>query len=65
MSSKYSQPYTLPDGFPSQLRSFASEVLRANPQDVNTFSYEYFMQKLEEREIEKENLEVDEKKGKK
>jgi len=62
MSAKYSQPFTLPEDFPPQLRVFAREILRSNPTDINTFAYDYFISLMEERDIEKELGETAEKK---
>ena len=58
MSAKYSQTFVINEEYPPVLRQFAKEVLRENPKDIYTFSYEYFMSKIEERAIEKENADA-------
>lgn len=47
----------MPKDFPDMLRAFSKELLRDNPKDVYSYSHEYFMNKLEEKAIEKENEE--------
>jgi len=44
----------MPEGFPEVLRSYSKELLRDKPQDIYNFSYEYFLNKLEERQVKAE-----------
>jgi len=46
MPSKYGKQYTVPTEFPSLLKSFTREVLRAQPSDVYEFGAEYFSELL-------------------
>ncbi|KAJ1452303.1 hypothetical protein M885DRAFT_527335 [Pelagophyceae sp. CCMP2097] len=48
MSSKYSKEFALPETFPGALRDLTREVLREQPEDIPTFAYNYFMQKLQQ-----------------
>jgi len=48
-------------GFPDLLRAFSKELLRDKPTDSYKYSYEYFMNKIETAQIEKEQEEEERK----
>ena len=43
MPSKYGKQYAVPKEFPSVLKSFTREVLRAQPNDIYEFGAQYFL----------------------
>jgi len=50
MPSKYGKQYAVPKEFPSVLKSFTREVLRAQPQDIYEFGAQYFSELLAQAE---------------
>ena len=50
MPSKYGKQYAVPKEFPSVLKSFTREVLRAQPQDIYEFGAQYFTELLAQAE---------------
>eukprot|EP00607_Mallomonas_marina_P007183 CAMPEP_0182416364 /NCGR_PEP_ID=MMETSP1167-20130531/642_1 /TAXON_ID=2988 /ORGANISM="Mallomonas Sp, Strain CCMP3275" /LENGTH=69 /DNA_ID=CAMNT_0024589057 /DNA_START=80 /DNA_END=289 /DNA_ORIENTATION=+ len=48
-SSKYAKAFEIPPEFPELLRNFSREVLRNQPDDINKFAYQYFLDLLNER----------------
>jgi len=59
MSSRYQKPFTIPEGFPSLLKDFAREVLRAQPDNIYEFGAKYFAELVDEREAEGEEGQID------
>eukprot|EP00937_MAST-01D_sp_MAST-1D-sp2_P002311 g2311.t1 len=49
MASKFAREFTIPDGFPEVLKGFTAEVLRAQPDDINRFAYDYFKEQMAAR----------------
>lgn len=49
MSSEASfvKEFEVPEGFQGVLRDFSREVLRAQPEDIPAFAYQYFKQQAE------------------
>lgn len=50
MPSKYGKQYAVPKEFPSVLKSFTREVLRAQPSDIYEFGAQYFSELLAQAE---------------
>ena len=50
-----------PEGFPDILRAYAKSLLKDKPKDTSSYSYEYFMNAIEQANIEKELQEEKEK----
>lgn len=50
MPSKYGKQYAVPKEFPSVLKSFTREVLRAQPNDIYEFGAQYFSELLAQAE---------------
>ena len=50
MPSKYGKQYMVPKEFPSVLKSFTREVLRAQPSDIYEFGAQYFTELLAQAE---------------
>eukprot|EP00873_Tetraselmis_striata_P003997 jgi/Tetstr1/424261/TSEL_014830.t1 len=59
MSSRYQKPFTIPEGFPSLLKDFAREVLRAQPDNIYEFGAQYFAELVDERGAEGEEGQID------
>lgn len=59
MSSRYQKPFTIPEGFPSLLKDFAREVLRAQPDNIYEFGAKYFAELVDDRGFEGEDEPVD------
>lgn len=52
------------EGFPDILRAYAKSLLKDKPKDAVSYSYEYFMNAMEQASIEKELAEEKEKEEK-
>ena len=50
MPSKYGKEYAVPKEFPSVLKSFTREVLRAQPGNIYEFGAKYFTELLDQKE---------------
>ena len=50
MPSKYGASYSVPNEFPSLLKAFTREVLRAQPHDIYEFGAQYFSELLAQAE---------------
>ena len=50
MPSKYGKEYKVPTEFPSLLKAFTREVLRAQPDDIYEFGSQYFSELLAQAE---------------
>jgi len=47
MSSRYQKAFTIPEGFPSILKSFTREILRSQPVNIYEFGARYFAELVE------------------
>ena len=44
--STYAKEATLPEGFETVLRDLTREILRDQPEDISSYGYSYFLEKM-------------------